>query len=242
MNTKRFPRALTIASLTLLSTGCATTQKIADDAWTGTKQVVTTVARETSGAFQKLARYLKNAPLLRKHHDSANHDEKAVSDVLKKRPGSRRDVFPASYAGSYGWPLEAGIISSEYGPRWGHAHKGIDIAADNGEPILAAAEGVVIYAGDGLRGYGNVVILQHDAHTTTLYAHNSVLRAKVGDRVKTGETIALLGSTGHSTGPHCHFEIRYDGEAVDPRGKLARNRIFSSEVQVADAGKTRRAH
>jgi murein DD-endopeptidase MepM/ murein hydrolase activator NlpD len=128
--------------------------------------------------------------------------------------------MPEQYTGNYRWPLEAGIISSEYGERWGKVHKGIDIAADSGEPVYAVAAGEVIYAGDGLRGYGNVVILRHDNRLTSLYAHNTELKVKAGDEVKQGDLIALLGSTGHSTGPHVHFEFREGDVAVNPHTLL----------------------
>ncbi len=133
---------------------------------------------------------------------------------------------PEQYAGSYRWPLDAGIISSEYGERRGRMHKGLDLAADAGEPVYAVAAGEVIYAGDGLRGYGNVVIMRHDRRFSSLYAHNSELRVKQGDQVQQGALIALLGNTGHSTGPHVHFEMRDGDGAVNPhtllpKGKLA---------------------
>ena len=83
-------------------------------------------------------------------------------------------------------------------------------------PIYAIADGEVIYAGDGLRGYGNVVILRHDRKTSSLYAHNSELKVKQGDTVKQGTLIALLGSTGHSTGPHVHYEIWINGRPENP--------------------------
>jgi murein DD-endopeptidase MepM/ murein hydrolase activator NlpD len=130
---------------------------------------------------------------------------------------------PAHYSGAYRWPLEAGIISSDYGARWGKMHKGIDIAAHSGEPVYAVAAGEVIYAGDGLRGYGNVIILKHDDKVTSLYAHNSALKVKQGDPVKQGDLIALLGSTGHSTGPHVHFEFRQNDLAVNPHSLLPKS-------------------
>jgi murein DD-endopeptidase MepM/ murein hydrolase activator NlpD len=134
-------------------------------------------------------------------------------------------AMPEEYAGAYRWPLDAGIVSSEYGSRWGQVHKGIDIAAHTGEPVYAVADGEVIYASDGMRGYGNVVILRHDRHMSTLYAHNSALKVKPGDRVKQGDLISLLGSTGHSTGPHVHFEIREGDNAVDPRSLLPKGKF-----------------
>lgn len=130
---------------------------------------------------------------------------------------------PAHYSGAYRWPLEAGIISSEYGERWGKMHKGLDIAAHSGEPVYAVAAGEVIYAGDGLSGYGNVVILKHDDKVTSLYAHNSTLKVKQGEQVKQGDLIALLGSTGHSTGPHVHFEFRQNDLAVNPHTLLPKS-------------------
>jgi murein DD-endopeptidase MepM/ murein hydrolase activator NlpD len=131
---------------------------------------------------------------------------------------------PQQYTGDYRWPLDAGIISSEYGERWGKMHKGIDIAAEAGEPVYAVAAGEVIYAGNGLSGYGNVVILRHDSKLTSLYAHNTELKVKVGDEIKQGDLIALLGSTGHSTGPHVHFEFRDGDVAVNPHALLAKAR------------------
>jgi len=137
------------------------------------------------------------------------------------KPGAERAAsLPEQYSGQFRWPLDAGIISSEFGPRWGRMHKGIDIAAETGEPVYAAAAGSVIYAGNGLRGYGNVVIVRHDQETATVYAHNSALKVYQGEHVKQGELIALVGSTGRSTGPHSHFEIREGDEAINPRKLL----------------------
>ncbi|MGE0801632.1 MAG: M23 family metallopeptidase [Lautropia sp.] len=127
--------------------------------------------------------------------------------------------------GSLRWPLDAGVISSEFGHRWGRQHRGIDIAGAIGEPVRAAAEGEVIYAGSGLSGYGNVVILRHAGETTTLYAHNSALKVRPGQRVRQGEVVALLGNTGRSTGPHLHFEIRRGEVALDPRAVLPPTRL-----------------
>ena len=140
-------------------------------------------------------------------------------------PAVAETTFPARYQGTYRWPVDAGIVSSEYGDRHGRPHRGIDIAGDVGEPILAVASGDVIYAGNGMRGYGNVVIVRHDQSTTSLYAHNSEIKVKVGDCVRQGEQIALLGNTGRSTGPHVHFELR-DGEVpIDPRARLMEGKL-----------------
>src|SRR5581483_8217512 len=141
---------------------------------------------------------------------------------------------PIQYAGALRWPVEAGVVSSKYGPRWGKMHKGLDIAADLVEPVLAIAGGDVIYAGDGLHGYGNVVIIQHDRQMTSLYAHNSEIKVHQGDHVKQGAVIALLGNTGHSTGPHVHFEIREGDSAVDPAGVLPASMVASGHDQAPD--------
>jgi murein DD-endopeptidase MepM/ murein hydrolase activator NlpD len=142
-----------------------------------------------------------------------------------KSPPTPAARLPEHYAGDMQWPLEAGIVSSEYGKRWGKMHKGIDIAADVGEPVYAVADGDVIYADDKMRGYGNVVILRHDLQRVSLYAHNSELKVKVGDHVTTGTLVALLGNTGHSTGPHVHFEIRDGDNPIDPRSALPPSKL-----------------
>jgi murein DD-endopeptidase MepM/ murein hydrolase activator NlpD len=94
-------------------------------------------------------------------------------------------------------------------------HEGIDIAVPTGTPVWAAAAGTVIYSG-WLGGYGNLVVVDHGNGLATAYAHNSALLVAVGQVVAQGDTIALAGSTGHSSGPHVHFEVRVNGVAVDP--------------------------
>ncbi|HET6976323.1 MAG TPA: peptidoglycan DD-metalloendopeptidase family protein [Pyrinomonadaceae bacterium] len=101
-------------------------------------------------------------------------------------------------------------------------HKGVDIAARRGTPIEAAAEGQVVFAGRN-RGYGNMVMIEHSDGRQTLYAHAERLFVKPGDRVAAGQTIAAVGSTGHSTGPHLHFEIREGKTAVNPLKSLIKD-------------------
>jgi murein DD-endopeptidase MepM/ murein hydrolase activator NlpD len=112
------------------------------------------------------------------------------------------------------WPVD-GVVTSGFGMRWGRMHEGIDIAAPIGTQIWAAAAGTVIHAG-WLSGYGNLVVLDHGNGLATAYAHSSAILVVLGQQVSQGETIALVGSTGHSTGPHLHFEVRINGVAVDP--------------------------
>jgi murein DD-endopeptidase MepM/ murein hydrolase activator NlpD len=197
------------------------------------------VAKDPKGAASKFGRYVKKAADMRDHHDGGDLDPGAIGDFLRRRPagsaGAPAKGAPGraastsvmmTYKGSFDWPVEAGIVSSEYGPRWGKFHAGIDIAADTGEWVLASAPGTIIYAGNGLSGYGNVVIIRSDTNTTTLYGHNSKLEVREGDTVEQGARIAKVGSTGRSTGPHVHFEIRSGDKAVNPRERLPANKFI----------------
>lgn len=127
-------------------------------------------------------------------------------------------------AGGMIWPI-SGPITSEFGwrthPIFGTArfHSGLDIGGDYGMSIYAAASGTVIYAG-WISGYGNAVIIDHGGGVTTLYGHNDSLNVSEGENVAQGQVIAMCGSTGNSTGPHCHFEVRENGEPVSPYGYL----------------------
>lgn len=112
------------------------------------------------------------------------------------------------------WPVR-GPISSPFGPRMGGFHPGIDIAVGTGTPIHAARSGTVIYAA-WLGGYGNCVIIDHGGGFSTLYAHQSQLGSVAGEGVSRGEVIGYVGSTGHSTGPHLHFETRVGSTPRNP--------------------------
>jgi murein DD-endopeptidase MepM/ murein hydrolase activator NlpD len=116
------------------------------------------------------------------------------------------------------WPVSA-PVTSPFGWRWGRMHEGVDLGAPYGAPIAAAAAGTVIYAG-WLGGYGNLTVIDHGGGLATAYGHQSRIVVSVGQNVAQGETIGYVGSTGHSTGPHLHFEVRVDGAAVDPLGYL----------------------
>jgi murein DD-endopeptidase MepM/ murein hydrolase activator NlpD len=114
------------------------------------------------------------------------------------------------------WPVAAPRLTSAFGTRWGKNHEGIDMAAPIGTPVLAAAAGDVIYAGDHVRGYGNMVVVKHEGDVVTVYAHNSLLLVHTGDRVTVGQEIARVGDTGRSTAPHLHFEVRRGEVPQDP--------------------------
>lgn len=123
-----------------------------------------------------------------------------------------------------GWPVR-GTITSRFGTRrspYGRKtefHEGIDIAAPNGTAIKATGAGIVVYAG-WHSGYGRKVIIDHGYGYQTCYAHNSKIKVKVGTKVKRGDVIAFVGSTGRSTGPHLHYEVIYQGVKKNPANYL----------------------
>lgn len=113
------------------------------------------------------------------------------------------------------WPVE-GTLTRGFVNTSDAKHLGLDIAAPNGTPIRAAADGVVVYSGDEIPGYGRMVILDHGSGWATCYAHNSANLVRANDRVRAGDLIARVGETGRATGPHLHFEVRRNQIAVDP--------------------------
>ncbi len=131
----------------------------------------------------------------------------------KRKAQAALDTGPAPGA-KLAWPV-LGVLNSRFGPRDGTRHDGIDVAAPEGTPIRAAADGEVLYAGTQ-RGYGNLVILRHAGGLITVYAHNRENRVREGARVKAGEVIALVGRSGRATGPHLHFEVREGTKPRDP--------------------------
>ena len=124
----------------------------------------------------------------------------------------------------YIWPVH-GRLTSYFGRRnlgmgTSNFHRGIDVAAPTGTPIVAARSGTVTFAGWSTRGYGNLVRIRHAGGAESWYAHASRLLVSVGQSVNQGERVALIGSTGISTGPHLHFELHVAGSAIDPLGEL----------------------
>jgi len=126
--------------------------------------------------------------------------------------------------GRFLWPVPNFYkVSSHFGPRGRRHHDGIDIPAPRGTPIIAVDSGMVIYSDDGIRGYGNMIVISHGDDVFTVYAHNKKNKVSKGEKVKKGETIALVGNTGRSTGPHLHFEIRVKNKKRDPARFLSNN-------------------
>ncbi|MDF2636640.1 MAG: Peptidase [Pelosinus sp.] len=141
-----------------------------------------------------------------------------IEQMIRRNQGSQQGP---SGSGALMWPTDVTEITSPYGwrthPIFGTSryHSGIDIGADYGDSVRAADSGVVIYA-DWMGGYGKAVIVDHGNGMSTLYAHNSELLVGEGQRVRKGEVVSRVGSTGYSTGPHLHFEVRQNGSPVSP--------------------------
>jgi murein DD-endopeptidase MepM/ murein hydrolase activator NlpD len=139
-------------------------------------------------------------------------------------PAPSNDSSGSSSTGSsasssdYAWAF-CGPVTSEYGPRWGRMHQGIDVGGGRGTPIGASQAGSVLFAG-WQGGYGNLVLVDHGDGVVTAYAHQSALAVGAGDSVSQGQTIGYVGSTGNVTGPHLHQEFRVTGSPVDPRQYL----------------------
>ncbi|WP_026082661.1 peptidoglycan DD-metalloendopeptidase family protein [Mastigocladopsis repens] len=140
----------------------------------------------------------------------------AAVDRYLPKPIDENTPPPSTSTTAYIWPAK-GTLTSGYGRRWGRMHKGIDIANSTGTPIYAAADGVVEKAGWNRGGYGNLVDIRHADGSMSRYGHNSKILVQPGQQVHQGQTIAFMGSTGFSTGPHSHFEIHPSGKgAVNP--------------------------
>ena len=174
--------------------------------------------------------------------EELNASSAQVSAMLKERQAARAAAAAAARAaaqssggqgasdnwvqgtGPLGWPV-SGEITSPYGyrvhPIWGTTiyHSGIDIGVDEGTPVHAADGGVVVWSG-WMGGYGYAVVIDHGNGLSTLYGHNSELAVDEGQSVAKGQVISYAGSTGNSTGPHVHFEVRVNGDPVDPMGYL----------------------
>ena len=136
--------------------------------------------------------------------------------TYKPQPASTSTVLEGS--GQFGWPVNGGFISDTFGGE--RNHKGLDIAAPMGTEIYAAEAGTVVEAGWNNGGYGNYVIIDHPDGYRTLYGHASSVVAYAGQQVEKGQLIALVGSTGDSTGPHCHFEVRINNICQNPADYL----------------------
>lgn len=190
------------------------------------REVLVAAAKEKADAIR--AKKWEQDVLLDRMETDKEVSQRAYEELLAasrrvERLIRSRQSPQGSFSGGSGsmiMPVQ-GIITSEFGwrihPITGNSrfHSGLDIGADYGDDILAAAPGTVICAG-WISGYGYCVIVDHGNGITTLYGHNQSLLVSEGQQVRQGEAIAICGSTGNSTGPHCHFEVRQNGSPVSP--------------------------
>ena len=173
------------------------------------------VRQQKSGALKGVNRDLAE---LERQENQLLAESAAIAGVITGSSGS------GSGSGSLSWPV-SGPVTSPFGwrihPILGYKkfHTGIDLGVGYGVPIHAAGSGTVIYA-TWMGGYGNVIIIDHGNGLSTLYAHQSSLAVGTGAHVTRGQTVGYVGSTGFSTGPHLHFEVRVNGNPVDPMGYL----------------------
>lgn len=170
-----------------------------------------------SKATGKVAAYDEGSidmDLLQKQINATIQNIDAIRDFLKEQ----KDVYVAT---PKGWPVN-GRVTSEFGPRENprdgspEFHSGIDISVPSGTAVHATANGIVSFAGWS-SGSGNLVVVEHGFGNATFYAHNTSIAVKVGQKVKRGDILSYSGSTGDSTGPHVHYEVRHNGKAVNPR-------------------------
>jgi murein DD-endopeptidase MepM/ murein hydrolase activator NlpD len=127
---------------------------------------------------------------------------------------------PRRSSGRFAWPAQGRVISPFGSKPGGLQNDGINIALPKGAPVRAAENGVVAYAGNEIRGFGNLLLIKHDGGWMSAYGHNDQLLVKQGDRVKRGQLVAKAGATGAVSSPQLHFELRKAGGAVDPLAHL----------------------
>ncbi|MFL2916809.1 MAG: LysM peptidoglycan-binding domain-containing M23 family metallopeptidase [Thalassobaculaceae bacterium] len=168
--------------------------------------------------YQRILPFPKPKPtsrgLVLSSNQNENKDENIKTIVKLSVPVSRSEK-------NFLWPARGRIISN-FGPRLGGLHNdGINIAAPKGTPILAADHGVVAYAGNGLKGFGNLILIKHSGGWVTAYAHTEKIFVRRGTQVKRGQKIATVGNTGGVKKPQLHFEVRKGSRAVDPRKELS---------------------
>jgi len=195
-------------------------QKQLDDLFAESEKIKLLIKQEEAAEAKRREEERKAAEAKRKEEErKAAEAKKALESASAAKAANPAAVYNG---GSLGWPVpSSGVISSGYvgrnSPISGKAefHTGVDIAAKYGADVVAAEGGTVIFAGVS-GGYGNTVIISHGNSLSTLYAHNSALCVVTGQTVSRGQVIARVGSTGYSTGNHCHFEVRINGAHTDP--------------------------
>jgi murein DD-endopeptidase MepM/ murein hydrolase activator NlpD len=187
-----------------------------------TRSISTSQPSETPAESSATSGLVATAPLGSESYDPLLQPitGRMVSPDLPPLPGADTFLPEDGLFNGYVWPTR-GLLTSGYGWRWGRMHQGIDIAADIGTPIYAAATGVVEFAGWNSGGYGNMVEIRHADGSMTRYAHMNAIYVRVGQQLSQGEQVGEMGSTGYSTGPHLHFEVHLpDQGTVNPMAYL----------------------
>ena len=211
-----------VAATTRLIAARAAEQRAQRDRLVASQNALATARSEKRESLEAVkedeAHYAKEAEALAQvSAQLAARIRAAQSAPASAPPAAQPQNFARASASGYIWPV-SGTLTSGFGWRWGRMHEGIDIAAPTGTSVVAAASGNVIYAGY-MGGYGNLVVIDHGNGIATAYAHLSGYAVSSG-YVGQGQTVGYVGSTGASTGPHLHFEVRVNGSAVDPMGYL----------------------
>jgi murein DD-endopeptidase MepM/ murein hydrolase activator NlpD len=158
----------------------------------------------------------QDAPVPTKPKSAEQVDDETQAAVEAVEAAKEAGPAAGTGKGPFVWPVQGKVIGAFGSSNEGLKNDGINIAAPSGAPVVAAADGTVAYAGNELRGFGNMILIRHDGGYVTAYAHNASLLVKKGDKVKRGQTIARVGQTGAVFGPQLHFEIRKGTQPVDP--------------------------
>ncbi len=197
-------------------------------------QSTMTTLKNTEAEFERLLSFkskdkiLENVDSKVTAHDEGSIDMDLLQEQIKKtieNVGAIKDFLKGQkdiyVATPKGWPVD-GRVTSEFGPRENprdgspEFHSGLDISVPAGTPVRVTADGIVSFAGWST-GSGNLVVIEHGFGNATFYAHNTSIAVKVGEKVRRGDIISHSGSTGDSTGPHVHYEVRHNGKAINPR-------------------------
>ena len=163
-------------------------------------------------------------PMRADRHGLLDHGSSSTTAYGDPSQAGMANPADLRLSGEWGWPLHSVDVSSHYGNRGHKFHQGVDLRAHVGTPVLAANDGVVVYVGSRIRGYGRMVVVKHEDQFYSVYAHHSKNLVKVGKKVKRGDKIALSGRSGRASGPHLHFEIRRGVESYDPFLAISENK------------------
>lgn len=149
-------------------------------------------------------------------------DDGPILEPIKKNKNPESETIKNTNF-NFAWPAKGKILSSFGKKKMGHKNDGLNIAVKFQAPVLASEDGIVVYAGNEIRGFGNMILIKHGKDWSTAYAHNEVLLVSKGETVKRGQTIAKAGNTGHVDVPQIHFELRHKSKPVDPMKHLKKD-------------------